>query len=37
MEKRPKGPLVFMSPGGKYKLYKQSPSKKFQDGASIKY
>ena len=34
METRPKGPSVFASPGGKYKLDKQSLSKEFQDGAS---
>ena len=34
METRPKSPSVFASPGGKYKLDKQSLSKKFQDGAS---
>ena len=34
METRPKGPSVFESPGGKYKLDKQSLSKEFQDGAT---
>ena len=34
METRPKGPSVFASPGGKYKVDKQSLSKEFQDGAS---
>ena len=34
METRLKGPSVFASAGGKYKLDKQSLSKKFQDGAS---
>ena len=34
METRPKGPSVFASPGGKYKLDKQSLSKEFQDGPS---
>ena len=34
METRPKGPSVFASPGGKYKLDKQSLSKEFQDGAT---
>ena len=34
METRPKGPSVFASPGGKYKLDKQSLSNEFQDGAS---
>ena len=34
METRPKGPSIFASPGGKYKLDKQSLSKEFQDGAT---
>ena len=34
METRPKGPSVFESPGGKYKVGKQSLSKEFQDGAT---
>ena len=34
METRPKGPSIFASPGGKYKLDKQSLSKEFQNGAT---